>query len=173
MSIRVIDICIFCFFIYKSFTLCFTRIRTIEKNINSAFIKTDALLAGFDEALVLTDEGHISEGSAENVFMVRDGVLITPPVTENILEGITRRTVIQLAKDEFGLEVVERCIDRTEVYICDEFFMTGTAAAVTAITQVDYQKVGNGVMGTITFQLRKRYDEVVRGKVEKFKHWNN
>lgn len=140
--------------------------------INSAFIKTDALLAGFDEALVLTNEGHISEGSAENVFMVRDGVLITPPVTENILEGITRRTVIHLAKDELGLEVVERSIDRTEVYICEEFFMTGTAAAVTAITQVDYQKVGNGVMGPVTAQLRQLYDDVVRGKVDKYKHWN-
>jgi branched-chain amino acid aminotransferase len=140
--------------------------------INSAFIKTDALLAGFDEALVLTNEGHISEGSAENVFMVRDGVLITPPVTENILEGITRRTVIQLAQDELGLDVLERSIDRTEVYICDEFFMTGTAAAVTAITQVDYQKVGNGVMGPVTSQLRELYDDVVRGKVDKYKRWN-
>jgi branched-chain amino acid aminotransferase len=140
--------------------------------INSAYIKTDALLSGFDEALVLTDEGHISEGSAENVFMVRDGVLITPPVTENILEGITRRTVIQLAQEELGMEVLERSIDRTEVYICDEFFMTGTAAAVTAITKVDYQLVGNGVMGPVTSQLRELYDDVVRGKVEKFKRWN-
>jgi branched-chain amino acid aminotransferase len=140
--------------------------------INSAFIKTDALLSGFDEALVLTNEGHISEGSAENVFMVRDGILITPPVTENILEGITRRSIIQLAKDELGLEVIERSIDRTEVYICDEFFMTGTAAAVTAITKVDFQNVGNGVMGPITAQLRQLYDDVVRGKVEKYKQWN-
>ena len=140
--------------------------------INSAFIKTDALISGFDEALVLTDEGHISEGSAENVFMVRDGVLITPPVTENILEGITRRTVIQLAKDELGLQVLERSIDRTEVYICEEFFLTGTAAAVTAVTYVDHQAVGNGVMGPITAQLRLLYDDLVRGKLDKYKHWN-
>lgn len=140
--------------------------------INSAFIKTDALLSGFDEALVLTNDGHISEGSAENVFMVRDGVLITPPLTENILEGITRRTLIQLAKDDLGLDVVERAIDRTEVYICDEFFLCGTAAAVTAVTYVDYQSIGTGVMGPITSQLKLMYDDVVRGKLEKYKHWN-
>ncbi len=103
--------------------------------VNSAFIKTDAVRAGFDEALVLTQEGHVSEGSAENIFMLRNGALITPPVTENILEGITRRTVLDLVHEELGLPVVERPIDRTEVYLCDEFFLTGTAAQVTAVTQ--------------------------------------
>jgi len=97
---------------------------------NSALIKTDALQAGFDEAIVLTQEGHVSEGSAMNVFMVREGVVITPPVTENILEGITRRSIIEAIRRELGLEVVERPIDRTELYICDELFMTGTAAQV-------------------------------------------
>ncbi len=140
--------------------------------VNSALIKTDALRAGFDEALVLTQDGHISEGSAENIFMVRDGVLITPPVYENILEGITRRTIIQLAKEELGIEVVERPIDRTEVYICDELFMTGTAAQVTAVTKVDHRPVGDGVMGPITARLRELYDQVVRGKVPKYRHWN-
>ena len=140
--------------------------------VNSALIKTDALRAGFDEALVLTQDGHISEGSAENIFMVRDGVLITPPVYENILEGITRRTIIQLAKEELGIEVVERPIDRTEVYICDELFMTGTAAQVTAVTKVDHRPVGDGVMGPITAKLRDLYDNVVRGKVPKYRHWN-
>lgn len=140
--------------------------------VNSALIKTDALRAGFDEALVLTQDGHISEGSAENIFMVRDGVLITPPVYENILEGITRRTIIQLAKDELGIEVIERPIDRTEVYICDELFMTGTAAQVTAVTKVDHRPVGDGVMGPITARLRELYDQVVRGKVPKYRAWN-
>ena len=102
---------------------------------NSAFIKTDAIRAGFDEALVLTQEGHLSEGSAMNVFIVRDGVAITPPVTDNILEGITRRSAIELLEAEQGVKVVERPIDRTEVYLCDELFMTGTAAQVTAVTQ--------------------------------------
>jgi len=140
--------------------------------VNSAFIKTDALVAGFDEALVLTNEGHVSEGSAENVFMVRGGVLITPPVTENILEGITRRTIMDLASDELGIEVMERQIDRTEVYLCEEFFMTGTAAQVTAITMVDYRAIGDGEMGPITTQLRMLYHDVVRGKMPKYRHWN-
>ena len=140
--------------------------------INSAFIKTDALRAGFDEALVLTNEGHLSEGSAENIFMLRGDVLVTPPITENILEGITRQTIIRLAKEEIGLKVIERLIDRTEVYLCQELFMTGTAAQVTAITQVDHRKIGTGVMGPVTAELRKLYDAVVRGKLEKYLEWN-
>jgi len=140
--------------------------------VNSALIKTDALRAGFDEALVLNDDGHISEGSAENIFMVRDGVLITPPVYGNILEGITRRTVIQLAKEELGLEVVERPIDRTEVYICDELFLTGTAAQVTAVTHVDHRPIGNGEMGPVAARLREIYNDVVRGKIAKYREWN-
>lgn len=140
--------------------------------VNSAFIKTDAVRAGFDEALVLSDDGHLSEGSAENVFMVRDGVLITPPVTENILEGITRRTIMELARKELGLEIVQRPIDRTEVYVCDEFFMTGTAAQVTAITMVDHRPIGDGVMGSVTAKLRAWYDDVVRGRLEAYRHWN-
>jgi branched-chain amino acid aminotransferase len=139
---------------------------------NSAFIKTDALRSGFDEALVLTEDGHISEGSAENIFMLRDGVLITPPVTDNVLEGITRRSVMELAEKELGLTVVERSIDRTEVYICEELFMTGTAAQVTAITQVDYRFVGDGKMGPITSQLRVLFDQTVRGNNPNFIQWN-
>jgi len=140
--------------------------------VNSAFIKTDALRQGFDEALVLTREGHVSEGSAENVFIVRDQVLITPPVTENILEGITRRTAITLATEELGLQVVERPIDRTEVYLCDELFLTGTAAAITAVARVDYRPVGNGVMGPVTAKLRRLYDDVVRGRIPRYRRWN-
>ncbi len=139
---------------------------------NSALIKTDASRAGFDEALVLNQDGHISEGSAMNIFMVRDGVLITPPVTENILEGITRRSVMELAKNELGLAVVERPIDRTEVYICDELFMTGTAAEVTIVTRVDYRPVGEGRMGPVGEKLRKLFDDVVRGRVAKYAKWN-
>ena len=140
--------------------------------INTALIKTDAVLAGFDEALVLNVDGHLSEGSAENIFMVRDGVIITPRITDNILEGITRRTIMELAREELGIEVVERSIDRTEVFLCDEFFMTGTAAQVTAVTQVDYRKIGTGEMGPITAQLRDLYINTVRGKIEKYRHWN-
>ena len=139
---------------------------------NSALIKTDAIRAGFDEALVLDQNGHISEGTAMNVFMVRDGVLVTPPVTDNILEGITRRTVLELARDELKIPVVERSIDRTETYICEELFLTGTAAQVTVVTKVDFRQVGNGQPGEVTLKLRKLFDDVVHGRVEKYAHWN-
>ena len=139
---------------------------------NSALIKTDAVQAGFDEALVLDSNGHISEGSAMNIFMVRDGVLITPPVTDNILEGITRRTLIELARSELGIQVVERSIDRTEVFIAEEMFMTGTAAEITAITKIDYRPIGAGRMGPITTQLRGLYQDVIRARNPKYDSWN-
>jgi len=139
--------------------------------VNSALAKTDAARAGFDEALVLDQNGHVSEGSAMNVFMVRDGVVITPPVTENILEGITRRTVLELVRNELGLPVVERPIDRSEVAICDEFFMTGTAAQIVAVTRVDHRPIGNGVMGPITARLRELFEDVVRGRNERYCAW--
>jgi len=140
--------------------------------VGSSIIKTDAHHSGFDEALVLNQDGHVSEGSAENVFMVRDGVLITPPVTDDILEGITRRSVIQLAREEFGLQVVERSIDRTELYICDELFLTGTAAQITIVTRIDHRPIGNGMMGPVASRLRPFYDDVLRGRNPKYAHWN-
>ncbi len=140
--------------------------------VNSALAKTDAARAGFDEALVLTQDGHLSEGSAMNVLIVRDNVLITPSVTENILEGITRRTVIELAKNELKLAVVERPIDRTEIYICDELILTGTAAQVTAVTKVDHRPVGSGEMGPVAETLRKLFNDVVRGNNPRYAHWN-
>ena len=139
---------------------------------NSALIKTDANRAGFDEAIVLDNHGHVSEGSAMNIFMVRDGMLITPPITDNILEGITRRSILELAQKELGLEVVERSIDRTEVFIAEEMFMTGTAAQVVAVTKVDHRPVGSGVMGPITTKLRMLYEDIVRGKNPKYASWN-
>ena len=139
---------------------------------NSALIKTDANRAGFDEALVLNQDGHISEGSAMNIFMVRDGVVITPPVTDNILEGITRRTAMELAKNELGLPVMERSIDRTELFICDELFMTGSAAQIVAITKVDFRPIGNGEMGPVAKRIREVFDDVVRAKNPKYVHWN-
>jgi branched-chain amino acid aminotransferase len=138
---------------------------------NSALIKTEAARAGFDEALVLNQDGHVSEGSAMNVFIVRDGVVVTPPVTDNILEGITRRSIIELAKNELGLTVVERSIDRTELYIAEELFMTGTAAQVVAVTKVDFRPVGSGVMGPVTAELRTRYEDILRGRNTKYAHW--
>jgi len=162
----------------------FSSWRRVEDNVipargkisgayaNSAFIKTDAMRSGFDEALVLNYDGHISEGSAENIFMMRDGVLVTPPITDNILEGITRRTVIELARSELNLTVIERQIDRTEVYICDEFFMTGTAAQVTAVTRVDHRPIGSGIMGPTTQKLRALFEEVVYARNPKYRGWN-
>jgi branched-chain amino acid aminotransferase len=139
---------------------------------NSALIKTDAMRAGFDEALVLTQDGHISEGSAMNFFMVRDGALVTPSITENILEGITRRSIIELAREELGLAVIERPIDRTEVYLSEELFLTGTAAQVTAVTRVDFRSIGSGQMGTVTGRLRALYDDALHGRLPKYRHWN-
>ena len=139
---------------------------------NSALIKTDAARAGFDEALVLNQDGHISEGSAMNIFMVRDDMVITPPVTDNILEGITRKTAMELTENELGLSIVERSIDRTELYICDEMFMTGSAAQIVAITKVDYRPIGKGKMGPITGKLRELFDDVVRARNPKYAHWN-
>ena len=107
-----------------------------------------------------------------NIFLVKNGVLITPPITENILEGITRRSVIELAQQEMGLPVVERQIDRTEVYLCDEFFMTGTAAQIVAVTRVDHHPLGTGSMGPVVTQLRQLFDDAVRGRLPKYRHWN-
>jgi branched-chain amino acid aminotransferase len=138
---------------------------------NSAFVKSDALLSGFDEALVLTQEGHVSEGSAMNVFIIRDGVLVTPPITENILEGIIRHTSMELAKRELGIPVVERPIDRTEIYLCDELFMTGTAAQITAVTRVDHRPIADGQMGPVTARLRQLFDDIVRGRNTEYQDW--
>lgn len=139
--------------------------------INSAFIKTEALLNGYDEALVLDDSGHVAEGSAENVFIVRNGTLITPPVNADILEGITRRTVMQLIREQLGLEVIERPLDRTEFYVAEEAFFCGTGVQIAAIIEVDHRPVGNGKMGPIVQDLRDLYFRVVRGQHPDYRHW--
>ena len=139
--------------------------------INSALAKTEAVLNGFDEAIVLTHDGHVSEGSAENLFIVRDHVLITPPVTENILEGITRKVIIELARQELGLEVIERSIDRTELYVAEEIFLCGTGVQVAAVVQVDHRVIGTGQISPIVKRLRDLYFQVVRGQVPKYRIW--
>jgi branched-chain amino acid aminotransferase len=140
--------------------------------VNSALAKTDAVQAGFDEALVMNQDGHLSEGSAMNIFMIRGGVVVTPPITDNILEGITRKAVIELICNEIGMPFVERPIDRTEVYLCEEFFMTGTAAEVVAVTRVDYRPIGNGVMGPVTARLRELFEAAVRCRLPTYCSWN-
>jgi branched-chain amino acid aminotransferase len=138
---------------------------------NSAFAKTDALLSGFDEAIVLNQDGHVCEGSAENIFMLRDGQVVTPPGHDNILQGITRRTVIKLLADEMGLDVVERSIDRTELYLADELWFSGTGVQIAAITRIDHRPIGEGKMGPVVTELRDLYFDVVRGRVSKYRHW--
>jgi branched-chain amino acid aminotransferase len=139
--------------------------------VNSAFIKTDAQRAGFDEAIVLNQDGHVAEGSAENLFIIRKGIVCTPPVTDNILEGITRRTVMMLLRDELGLEVVERSIDRTEIYLAEEIFFCGTGVQIAAITKVDHRPIGTGQLGSITAKLRDIYFDVVRGCAPKYREF--
>ena len=138
---------------------------------NSALAKTEANLNGFDEAIMLNEDGHVSEGSGENIFMIRRGKLITPGPSDNILEGITGATVAQIARDELGMEVVERSIDRSELYICDELFMTGTAAHLTPVVEVDRRPVGDGAIGPLTGRLSALFYDIIRGKNQKYRHW--
>lgn len=147
------------------------RAKITGAYINSALSKTDAQLSGYDEALVMTDTGHISEGSAENFFMVRNGCLVTPSVTSNILEGITRDTIIELAAAEMGLCTEQRSIDRSEIYVCDEAFLVGTGVQVAAVTQIEHRPVGTGSIGPVVSRLREIYFDVVRGRNPKYKHW--
>ena len=139
--------------------------------VNSALAKTEAQENGFDEAIMLDERGHVSEGSAENIFIIRDGKLITPPPSDNILEGISRDTVIALARNELGIETDERSIDRSELYVADECFMTGTAAHVTAVVEVDRRPVGDGKTGEITHRLQQLFFEAIRGKSDTYAHW--
>ena len=139
--------------------------------VNGALAKSEAQLNGFDEAIVLTADGHVSEGSAENLFIVKDGVLITPPVTDNILEGITRGRLIAIARDDFGVPVLERSIDRTELYTADEVFLCGTGAQISPVIEIDRRKVGNGRPGTITRDVSRVYFDAVRGRVPAYRDW--
>lgn len=147
------------------------RAKVTGAYVNSALVKTDAVLSGFDEAIVLNQDGHVSEGSAENLFMVREGQLVTPPVSDNILEGITRATIVELARNELGLETAERPIDRTELYVADEAFFCGTGVQVAAIVSIDRRPVGEGRMGPIVKQLRDLYFDVVKGRAPRYRHW--
>jgi branched-chain amino acid aminotransferase len=139
--------------------------------VNSALAKTEALENGFDEAIMLDERGHVSEGSGENVFLVREGKIITPPPSDNILEGITRSSVLELARVELGIETVERAIDRSELYVADECFLTGTAAHCTAVIEVDRRPVGDGTPGEVTRRLGQLYFDAIRGKNAKYAHW--
>jgi branched-chain amino acid aminotransferase len=139
--------------------------------VNSALAKTEANELGFDEAILLNQDGHVSEGSGENIFIVNGNKLVTPPSSDNILLGITRDTIIQLARNELGIETVERSIDRSELYLADEAFFTGTAAHVSPILEIDHRPIGDGKVGRVTKQLQQLYFDVIRGKNPKYLHW--
>ena len=148
-----------------------SRAKVSGAYITSSLAKTEALENGFDEAIFLTLEGKVSEGSGENLFMVRNGQLVTPDVSQSILEGITRASVIELVKSELNLEVIERPIDRSELYIAEEVFLTGTAAEITAVGFVDQRIVDKGEIGPITKKLQDLFNSIVRGQNEKFQSW--
>ena len=148
-----------------------SRAKIVGSYVNPAFSKTEAMLNGFDEAIVLTNEGNVSEGSAENLFMVRRGQLITPGVDQDILEGITRAGLIQLAKQELGLDVVVRSISRSELYIADEVFLCGTGAQISPVTSIDQRAIGTGQIGPITAAISKAYFDAVRGRNPAYSAW--
>jgi branched-chain amino acid aminotransferase len=140
--------------------------------INNALAKTEAMGNGFDEAIILTANGYVCEGSGENIFLVIDGKLVTPPSYDIFLIGITRDTVIELAQNELGLETIERQIERRELYTADECFFTGTAANITPIGEIDRHKVGNNdEIGKITKKLQSLYSDVIRGNHPKYLDW--
>jgi branched-chain amino acid aminotransferase len=138
---------------------------------NSALASDEARRCGFDEAILLNESGHVTEGATCNLFMLRKGRLVTPEATENVLEGITRDCVAELAQHELALEVVERPIDRSELYICDELFLTGTAVGLAPVVRVDHRPVGDGAIGAVTRRLRQLYFDAVRGHLPAYRKW--
>jgi branched-chain amino acid aminotransferase len=139
--------------------------------INSAFAKSDAELAGFDEAILLNRNGYVSEGSGENIFLVRRGVAVTPSLDQSVLEGITRRSLITLLREGLGLAVEERPVEKGELFLAEEVFLTGTAAQITAVTRIDHRPVGTGQMGPVTSRLRSLFFDAVRGRAPKYRAW--
>ncbi|MCE2403565.1 MAG: branched-chain amino acid transaminase [Dehalococcoidia bacterium] len=140
--------------------------------VNSILAKTEATLAGFDEAIILNQDGHVCEGSGENLFLVADGRIYTPPIEDNVLPGVTRDTVMQLARSELGLDVVEAHIDRSQIYVADECFLTGTAAHLTPVVEVDSRRIGDGSAGPVSSRLRDLYFDIVVGRNPKYIHWS-
>jgi branched-chain amino acid aminotransferase len=139
--------------------------------VNSALAKTEAMENGFDEAIMLTHDGHVCEGSAENIFLLRDGKVLTPPTSDNILEGLTRLAMIELLRKELDIEVVERSIDRSELYIADEIFLCGTGAQISPVIDVDRRPIGDGQVGPVVSRLQKLYFDIVRGNSAKYRNW--
>jgi branched-chain amino acid aminotransferase len=148
-------------------TVAPARAKITGAYINSALAKSEAQLNGFDEAIMLSADGHVSEGSAANLFMVKGGTVFTPDPSQNVLEGITRRTVLEFARHDLGLPVAERAIDRSELYAADELFLTGTAAGIMYINSVDHRVVGEGTMGPVARELARRFELLTSGRDER------
>lgn len=148
-----------------------SRAKACGAYLNSALAKSEALLNGYDEAIVLSNDGHVAEASAANLFIVRNGVLITPPTSGDILEGITRQVVMELAHNQLGIPVREAPIDRTELYVAEEAFFCGTGAEIKPIVEIDRRPIGDGTVGPIGRMLVNLYADVVRGRVKKYQHW--
>jgi branched-chain amino acid aminotransferase len=167
----------------KGVTVCVSSWRRVDDTaipargkvngtyVNSSLAKSDAMLSGFNEAILLNQDGHVSEATAANFMMVRDGTLITPPITANLLEGVVRRSMIQLAQDELGIKVEQRNIDRSELYMADEAFFCGTGVQMAAVGSIDHRIIGDGGKGPITTQLGDLFYNVLVGEEEKYRHW--
>src|SRR5947209_321322 len=145
------------------------RAKICGAYVNSAFAKSEALQNGFDEAIMLTNEGKVSEGSAANIFLLTNGEFVTPATTENILLGVTRDTIIQLARREFNRITRERKVDRTELYVADEILLCGTGVQLAPVVSVDHRLIGNGQVGPIAKQLQDLYFDIVRGKKPEYR----
>ena len=139
--------------------------------VTNAFAKTEAVENGFDEAIMLTPDGHVAEGSGENIFLVIDGKLVTTPSSDGILVGINRNTVITLAREELGIETVERHVSRNELYTADECFLTGTAVHFVPVTEIDRRKIADGNIGKITAKLQRLFHEVILSSNPKYAEW--
>ena len=148
-----------------------SRAKICGAYVNSVLATDEARANGHDEAILLTQDGHVAEGATCNIFAVRAGKLITPPVTDNILEGITRDGVMELARKELKLEVLERSIDRSELYMCEELFFCGTGVEIAPIVRIDHRPVGKGEVGAITGRLRTLYADATRGQMPAYRHW--
>lgn len=138
---------------------------------NTCLAKTEASLLGFDEALLLDNKGFVVEGSAENFFMVKKGKLVTPPTSSDILVGVTRNSIIEIAKNELNLETEERNILRDEIFDADEIFLCGTGSEIAGVASVDDKKINQGKVGEVTLKIKKLYDEIVHGKNSKYIIW--
>jgi len=139
--------------------------------VTNAMAKSEAIEKGFDEAIMLTPNGYVAEGSGENLFILKNGKLITPPSSDGILVGITRDTVMKLAQEELGIETVERHIDRIELYSAEECFLTGTAAHITPVAEIDQRKIADGEIGAVTHQLQTLYNDVIINNNPKYAKW--